>query len=166
MRLASAAVLPFEFTNFAETVGRYVDEIAKLPQPGGGATVDLAPLRASVERLRRSADGYDRALLSLAHTGTFAGEHLPGLKALNEMLFHSERRLTSEAGLPRREWYKHQIYAPGYYTGYGVKTLPGVREAIEQENWAEASAQVQVVSKTLDAMSAQIEAASKRLRGR
>ncbi len=69
----------------------------------------------------------------------------------------------SDAGLPRREWFKHQIYAPGFYTGYGVKTLPGVREAIEQKNWGEARDQVKVISKTFDAMSAQIEAAARKL---
>jgi len=165
MRLANAQILPFEFTNFAETVGRYVDEIAKLPGQSGATAVELAPLKGAVERLRRSADAYDRALRSLAFGGNLSAEHLPELKALNELLFRSERRLLAEAGLPRREWFKHQVYAPGFYTGYGVKTLPGVREAIEQKNWAEAAAQVQVVSKTLDAMSSQIEAAAKRLRG-
>ncbi len=66
--------------------------------------------------------------------------------ALNALLYQSERKLLSEAGLSRREWFKHQIYAPGFYTGYGVKTLPGVREAIEQKNWAEAAEQVKVSS--------------------
>jgi N-acetylated-alpha-linked acidic dipeptidase len=166
MRLANASVLPFEFTNFAETVSRYVDEIARLPMQSATARIDLAPLRAAVERLTRSADAYDRALRSLAASGGFSADHLPELRALNALLFQSERRLTSEAGLPRREWFKHQIYAPGFYTGYGVKTLPGVREAIEEKQWAEAAAQIQVVSKTLDAMSAQIDAATRKLQGR
>jgi N-acetylated-alpha-linked acidic dipeptidase len=82
------------------------------------------------------------------------------------LLYQSERKLLSEAGLPRRDWFKHQIYAPGFYTGYGVKTLPGVREALEQKNWTEASEQVNVVSKTLDAMSAQIDAAAHKLAGK
>jgi N-acetylated-alpha-linked acidic dipeptidase len=86
-------------------------------------------------------------------------------KALNALLYQSERTLLSEAGLPRREWFKHQIYAPGFYTGYGVKTLPGAREAIEQKNWAEAAEQVKVISRTLDAMSSQIETAARKLRG-
>jgi N-acetylated-alpha-linked acidic dipeptidase len=88
------------------------------------------------------------------------------LKELNALLYQSERKLLSETGLPRRDWFKHQIYAPGFYTGYGVKTLPGVREALEQKNWTEASEQVNVVSKTLDAMSAQIDAAAHKLSGK
>ena len=56
---------------------------------------------------------------------------------------------TSSAGLPRRPWFKHQIYAPGYYTGYGVKTLPGVREAIEQHAWSEAEAQAAVTAEAI-----------------
>lgn len=158
MRLADAKILPFEFTNFAETVGTYVEDISKLPKQN----VDIAPLRASVEKLKRAADDYDRALGSLIRTGSLPAD----AKELNRLLYQSERKLLSEAGLPRRDWFKHQIYAPGFYTGYGVKTLPGVREALEQKNWAEASEQVKVISRALDGMTAQIEAATAKLRGR
>lgn len=158
MRLADAEILPFEFTNFAETVDGYVEEIAKLPQPG----VDLQPLRKAVSKLKLSADGYDRASRSLIA----AGKRPANLKALNALLYQSERKLLSKAGLPRREWFKHQIYAPGFYTGYGVKTLPGVREALEQKNWAEANEQVKIVSQAIDAMSAQIEAATGKLQSK
>ena len=54
-----------------------------------------------------------------------------------------------ETGLPRRSWYKHSLYAPGFYTGYGVKTMPGIREAIEQRNWKEAQEQIEVDAKAL-----------------
>lgn len=158
MRLADAKILPFEFTNFAETVGTYVEDISKLPKQN----VDLSPLRASVEKLKRAADDYDRALGAIARTGSFPAD----AKDLNRLLYQSERKLLSEAGLPRRDWFKHQIYAPGFYTGYGVKTLPGVREALEQKNWAEASEQVKVISQTIGAMTAQIEAATAKLRGK
>jgi N-acetylated-alpha-linked acidic dipeptidase len=160
IRLADSQILPFEFANFAETVSDYLDEIAKLSRQG----VDLAPLRQSVEKLKRVSDDYDRALRSFAQNAVFAAERPPGLKELNKLLYQSERKLLSEAGLPRREWFKHQIYAPGFYTGYGVKTLPGVREAIEQKNWTEALEQVKVVSRTIDSFSAQIEAAARKLR--
>jgi N-acetylated-alpha-linked acidic dipeptidase len=62
--------------------------------------------------------------------------------------------------LPRRPWYRHQIYAPGYYTGYGVKTIPGVREAIEERRWDEAAAQVPLVARSLDAMAQRIDQAT------
>ncbi len=158
MRLANARVLPFEFTNFAETVGGYVDEISKLSAPGA----DLAPLRKSAERLKQTAGDYDRALRAITNSGNVPSD----ARALNALLYQSERKLLSDAGLPRREWFKHQIYAPGFYTGYGVKMLPGAREAIEQKNWTEAAEQVKVISRTLDAMSSQIEAAARRLRER
>ena len=61
-----------------------------------------------------------------------------------------EQHLITQKGLPRRPWFKHSIYAPGFYTGYGVKTLPGVREAIEQKNWKEAQEQIEELSTTLD----------------
>ena len=153
LRLANARILPFEFTNFAETVSGYVDEIAKLPKQD----VDVEPLRKSGARLKQAADEYDRALRS--------GAAPADAKELNALLYQSERKLLSEAGLPRRDWFKHQIYAPGFYTGYGVKTLPGAREAIEQKNWAEANEQIKVISRTLDTMSSQIEAAARKLRG-
>jgi len=77
-------------------------------------------------------------------------------KELNEILFKIERSLINDKGLPRRSWYKHQVYAPGYYTGYGVKTLPGIREAIEQRNWKEAQDNILIVSKTMDAYTQQV----------
>jgi N-acetylated-alpha-linked acidic dipeptidase len=80
---------------------------------------------------------------------------------LNKLLFQSERKLLSETGLPRRPWYKHTIYAPGFYTGYGVKTLPGIREAIEQRNWKEAQEQIESVTSALIKFSVQVDAANK-----
>jgi N-acetylated-alpha-linked acidic dipeptidase len=156
MRFADAQILPFEFTNFAETVRNYVEEVSKLPKQN----VDLAPLQKAVAKLKQSADGYDRAVRAIVLRGSLPAD----AKELNRLLYQSERKLLSDAGLPRREWFKHQIYAPGFYTGYGVKTLPGVREALEQKNWAEAAEEVGVISKTIDAMSAQIEAATRKLR--
>jgi N-acetylated-alpha-linked acidic dipeptidase len=75
-----------------------------------------------------------------------------------------ERALLLSEGLPRRPWFRHAIYAPGFYTGYGVKTLPGVREAIEQRNWKEADAQIGLAAgavsaeaDALDRVAAQVE---------
>jgi N-acetylated-alpha-linked acidic dipeptidase len=160
LRLADAQILPFEFTNLAETISGYVEELNRLPKQN----VELAPLRKAADRLKRAADSYDRALRASARNGVTLS--VQALKELNALLYQSERKLLSEAGLPRRDWFKHQIYAPGFYTGYGVKTLPGVREALEQKNWTEANEQVSVVSKTLYAMSAQIDAATHKLSGK
>lgn len=160
LRLADADILPFEFTNLADTIDNYVEDVARLAIASKpGTAIDLQPLRVAASNLRRNADAYDRAL----RTAALGGKKLEDVKTLNRLLYQSERKLLSEAGLPRRDWFKHQIYAPGFYTGYGVKTLPGVREALEQKNWSEAAAQVMVISKTLDAMSAQIQAAAEKL---
>ena len=72
----------------------------------------------------------------------------------------SERALTRPEGLPRRSWYVHQIYAPGFYTGYGVKTLPAVREALEQRNWQEATAQIPNVAATIEAFAREVDKAT------
>src|SRR2546430_10901611 len=84
-------------------------------------------------------------------------------QSLNATLRQSERALTLADGLPRRPWYRHQIYAPGFYTGYGVKTLPGVREAIEQKNWREADDQVPRLARTLGAETDVINRAAEQL---
>jgi N-acetylated-alpha-linked acidic dipeptidase len=84
----------------------------------------------------------------------------PNAAQLNNLLFQSERKLLAN-GLPRRPWYKHTIYAPGFYTGYGVKTLPGVREAIEQRNFPEAQQQIEIAAKSIEAFNEQVEAANK-----
>ncbi|KAB2966783.1 MAG: hypothetical protein F9K18_05110, partial [Thermoanaerobaculia bacterium] len=82
---------------------------------------------------------------------------------LNAFLRGFERRLTRDSGLPGRPWYRHQIYAPGQYTGYGVKTLPAIREAIELRRWDEANAQIVALAKLLDEARAAIDALAARL---
>ena len=83
--------------------------------------------------------------------------------SLNAKLIQMERGLTDPAGLPRRPWFRHQLYAPGFYTGYGVKTIPAVREAIEQKQWAEAETQIARVGKVLQNEARMIDAAADEL---
>jgi len=164
MRLADADVLPFEFTNFAETVSKYVDEIDKLAkQSSPPQAINLVPLSDAMRSLTTSARRYEEALTKASAKGFQAVKQA---KALNQLLYQTERKLTSEQGLPRRPWFKHQIYAPGFYTGYGVKTIPGVREAIEQKQWNEVDFQVKNAATTLHAFTAQIDAATRMLEGK
>jgi N-acetylated-alpha-linked acidic dipeptidase len=112
--------------------------------------LNFAPLDNAVDLLTRAADRYEHAFgRAQANGGAALGR--PEARAVNTALIQSERALMSAAGLPRRPWYRHAVYAPGFYTGYGVKTLPGVREAIEQKNWQEAEQQILVVGKALQA---------------
>jgi len=184
LRLANADVLPFEFTTFADTLSRYLDELTKLadttrrdidernrllrenvytiaadptktyvpPKAEPPAPyLNFAPLQNAVARLQRAAHDY----ASAAHG-------VPANAAeLDHVLMHVEQLLTRNEGLPRRPWFRHQIYAPGFYTGYGVKTVPGVREAIEQKNWTEAAQQIEIVAKVLDGYAAEVERAAK-----
>src|SRR6266513_2377934 len=112
--------------------------------------LNFTSLDNAQDALTRAADRYAKALTK-AQAGDGSALAKPEARALNATLLQTERALTSPAGLPRRAWYRHLIYAPGFYTGYGVKTLPGVREAIEQKHWQEADEQIDVVSKTLGA---------------
>ena len=164
MRLADADVLPFEFTNLAQTIGTYVDEIDKLAKKSNPPkAIDLTNLSAAVRVLSDSARRYEEALTKATAKGF---QNVKQVQALNQLLYQSERRLTSEQGLPRRPWFKHQIYAPGFYTGYGVKTIPGVREAIEQKQWNDVEPQTKNAAAALQALTAQIDAATRMLEGK
>ena len=124
--------------------------------------LNFAPMQNAVDSLTRSAKHYQQAL---AQKQSSLGEDAVAAKlgALNQELIESERRLTNADGLPRRPWYKHLLYAPGVYTGYGVKTVPGVREGIEQKRYGEADAEIVRVSKALEDESALIESAAREL---
>ena len=187
LRLANADTLPFEFTNFAETVNVYASEVTRLADamreetkamnqiisngmlkavqdpketyvmPAAKENVpflNFAPLQNSVARLTESARAFQ-----VASRGKPIN---PGKQAeLDRLLYLSERTLTRDQGLPRRDWFRHQIYAPGFYTGYGVKTLPGIREAIEQRNWTEAEEQIRLAAATIQKFAAEIDEAAK-----
>jgi N-acetylated-alpha-linked acidic dipeptidase len=164
MRLANADVLPFEYTNSADTFGRYVDEIEKLAMRGKlQRDIDLAPLKSAVKAFSEAARGYEQALAKSSPNGF---RDVKELKRLNQLLYQSERKLTNEKGLPRRTWFTHQIYAPGFYTGYGVKTIPGVREAIEEKHWEEVEPEMRKAVASIQALAAQVEAATRVLEGR
>jgi N-acetylated-alpha-linked acidic dipeptidase len=158
LRLANADVLPFRFSGLADNLNHYLEELEKLagearkeaervngllesgrfelaldptrtlgaPSPKPAVPYfNFAPLKNVLDRITDSAEALDEALEGLDPNGGV------NLADLNRRLYSSERTLISTDGLPGREWYRHQVYAPGFYTGYGVKTLPRVREAIE-----------------------------------
>ena len=186
LRLANADTVPFDFGNFAETIGGYVGEVTRLadsmreetkatnqvirngmmkavqdpnetfvvPAPKDDVPfLNFAPLQNAMAKLNESVKNYQKAS---------SGKQLPvqTQKALDQVLFKTERALTNNSGLPRRDWFKHQIYAPGFYTGYGVKTLPAIREAIEQRDWKEASEQITIVSGVIESFAAEIDKAA------
>ena len=69
---------------------------------------------------------------------------------VNVLLMQSEHKLTTPEGLPGRFWYKHELYAPGVYTGYAAKAIPAVREALEQKKWKQAEEATARVAKVLE----------------
>ena len=187
MRLADADVLPFNFGNLASTVRRYMDELQRLATSRRDeiiernkeieegvftATADptkkyvppvkqdvprflnFAPLQNALEQLQRAADRYQAAFQQ--------SQGAPN-PAANAKIIQSERALLSDEGLPGRPWFRHQIYAPGFYTGYGVKTIPAVREAIEQGQWDVAEVQIAKVAKVLENEAAVINDAASAL---
>jgi N-acetylated-alpha-linked acidic dipeptidase len=190
LRFANADVLPFQFGNFADNVAMYVDQVVQLAEdlrqeterrnelvtmnayalsadptetylpPSSQEAVphlNFAPLRNALAELEERATAYDGALHDVMAGG---GPDSGTLGRLNEVLMSTERLMTREAGLPRRPWFRHQIYAPGFYTGYGVKTLPGVREALEQRTWDEATEHVEIAAATILEVAAAIDEAA------
>lgn len=176
LRLANADILPFEFNQFQRTMNDYVGELKtlidnmrtqtdmenkmitekvynlandptlKLKVPDEKSIIpylNFSNLENTMVQLKTSADAYQK---SAANGLTLSPAQQ---KDINRALYQIEQTLTQPDGLPRRTWYHHQIYAPGYYTGYGVKTMPGIREGIEQRNFTEAQENVEKVSNTL-----------------
>lgn len=192
LRMANAEVLPFQPGGLATAVAKYVGEVIKLaddlrletrennqlirdrsrtlaadphqpfvePAPKSEVPfLNFAPLQNGLAKLQASSREFDQA----QKTGLLACP--PEQRAaLDRLLMGLERSLTGPEGLPRRPWYQHLVYAPGAYTGYGVKTLPGVREAIELRHWDEANQQIEVTAAALERFAAQLDQARALLR--
>jgi N-acetylated-alpha-linked acidic dipeptidase len=192
LRAANADVAPLQFGDLAANVAQNLDEVHKLidtlrersattdrllgenafalaadptkpsaPPPRDDAVpgLDFAPLDGAVGRLKASAAAYDAALATASALSPETRARLEGV------LMSVEHSLTDPRGLPGRPWYQHLIYAPGLLTGYGAKTLPGVREAIEGRRWAEAQDFIGRTAAALDAATARIDAATAIVKG-
>ncbi|HUB19759.1 MAG TPA: transferrin receptor-like dimerization domain-containing protein [Acidobacteriaceae bacterium] len=187
MRMADADMLPFQYTDLADTVHMYDSQLKALltqqrdeakerdeelaegvykalydpkktmvPPPDEPIPpyLNFAPLDQASDDLTDAAKAFDQAF-NAADGDAPAG--------LNADLIRGERLLTDERGLPNRPWFQHLLYAPGMYTGYGVKTIPGVREAIEQKQWPEADEQIGRVSAALEREADLLKSATKLL---
>jgi N-acetylated-alpha-linked acidic dipeptidase len=124
--------------------------------------LNFAPMENATEEVVKSAAEYRKAL-EQANANGGAALASASLAGVNKMLIESEHKLTNSEGLPNRPWFKHQLYAPGYYTGYAVKTVPAVREAIEQKRWKQADEAIVVVAQILEQEAAHISAAAAKL---
>jgi N-acetylated-alpha-linked acidic dipeptidase len=124
--------------------------------------LNFAPLDDAVDALTRSAAEYHKAY-EQANSNGGATLASASLTQVNQLLIESERKLTTTEGLPNRPWFKHQIYAPGFYTGYAVKTIPAVREAIESKQWKQADTAIVVVAQVLQDEAALISSAAAKL---
>jgi N-acetylated-alpha-linked acidic dipeptidase len=140
--------------------------VASVPpqSPDSVPSIDYSLLEKASARLKQSATAYDGAFAraSASDFSLSAGE----LAQVNAILQGIEQTLTSKRGLPGRDWYQHMLYAPGMLTGYGAKTLPAVREAIEQRRWPDAIAYIPVVASSLNLASARLDQATAILTGR
>ena len=125
--------------------------------------IDLAPLDKAAKRLKQSAQAYEKAYAARAAAG-FGKLSADTLRDANARMARMEQALTDPDGLPGREWFKHMIYAPGMLTGYGVKTVPGVREALEARRWDEANRYSTITAKVVDGYCDQLDRLTAMLR--
>jgi len=124
--------------------------------------LNFAPLQNGADALTRAANEYGKALAQANAKGG-AALSSTSISQVNRMLIDTERKLTNPAGLPGRSWYKHQIYAPGVYTGYEAKAIPAVREAMEQKQWHVAEQAIASAAKAIQDEAAQVSAAASKL---
>jgi N-acetylated-alpha-linked acidic dipeptidase len=192
LRLADAELLPFEFGDFADTMQEYTKDLKKLlqqkqedvaernreldegaflatsdprrptlppPKEEVPPHLNFAPLDNALVALQRSAERYGKARAAAE------GRPLPRDLAarVNAFLIRSERVLLSPEGLPRRPWYRHLLYAPGVYAGYGARTMPGAREAIELKRYSEAEPEIARIAKALRDEAALVDSAAAEL---
>jgi len=190
IRLADADIIPVEFTGIADTVQKYGRELKDLlskkqdeirernrqiadgvfaamrdprrpvPVPKVETVppaINFAPFDNAASALTEAARRYDKALEAAR---TKPASNSAALQKLNEKLRTAEAQLIDEAGLPRRPWYRHLIYAPGFYTGYGVKPVPGVREGIEDGRYDEAEREVVRVAAALKRLTNLVDSAA------
>jgi N-acetylated-alpha-linked acidic dipeptidase len=189
MRMADADVIPYQFTDQADTLHNYVVEVKKLADTMRTQTkeqnaeiadgvfkasadpkkvsvapaveilppyLNFAPLDQASDDLTAAAADYEKAFTT--HVGTADA-------ALNKDLMQTERSLMDPTGLPNRPWFENMIYAPGFYTGYGVKTLPAVREAIEQRQWSTVDTQIARTAAAIEREVDELKDATKILAG-
>jgi N-acetylated-alpha-linked acidic dipeptidase len=127
--------------------------------------LNFAPFENAANRYTASSAKYDSVLAALA-AGDGAGLAGAATRGVNARLQKLEQTLAPPVGLPGRPWFKHQLYAPGLFTGYGVKTVPAVREAIEESHWDQADKAIVIVAETLDSAAASVDAATALLTGK
>ncbi len=190
LRLSEADILPFRFVNMVDNIGNFISDNKELLRNVKSKTelrnsllenndfiisqnpkktylsperldkvpeFSFKPLDDAFKRLTSSAWKYEEALLQYKK-GSLSAEKK---SEINTFLRKVDQAFTSEKGLPRREWFRNMLYAPGYYTGYGVKTLPGIREGLEERNWNEVRLYIGEVAKALDRASKNINSATR-----
>ena len=184
LRIADADTLPFEFKNLHKTISSYVNEMINLTDQMRESTIvynqvirgnnhklaadPTKPVKLPVAKTEVpfiDFSALQNALVQLDQSANALSERLNNentpsrsLKAINEALYRAEQSLLNPDGLPRRPWYKHTLYAPGFYTGYGVKTMPGIREAIEQRDWKEAQEQIRIAANKINSLAEHLKA--------
>jgi N-acetylated-alpha-linked acidic dipeptidase len=124
--------------------------------------LNFSPLENSAAAFTQAASAYQKALTRIDANG---GEKLidPQVNSVNKTLLTVERAFINPDGLPERPWFRHMIYAPGFYTGYSAKTIPGVREALDKHEWSLAEKEARITSGFIDKAAERVTSAAQEL---
>jgi N-acetylated-alpha-linked acidic dipeptidase len=190
LRLADAEILPFDFRSLSKTINGYTTELIALAEQMRETTavenqvinnnayqlaadstkpVKAPALKAEVpyidfSKLQNALVALDKVTQQLQEARPQTPVSSAKVDDLNKALYQAEQQLLNEKGLPNRSWYRHTVYAPGFYTGYGVKTLPGIREAIEQRRWQEAEEQIALAAAAVNRLATYLQQTVARLK--
>ncbi|MBL7736855.1 MAG: M28 family peptidase [Chitinophagaceae bacterium] len=182
LRLAGAEILPFDYTGLVSAVDEYAKQLIRMTDEmrqaalieeqlhtdniyalaadptqktlapefkGAVPHLDFSPLQNALTGLQQCVDGGKKIFSDISsHSDA---------RRLNAVLYQAEQQLLLPKGLPGRSWYKHAIYAPGLYTGYGVKTLPGIRESIEERQWEKAQEEIHAVAEAINKLTVHLQ---------
>ncbi|MDX6501241.1 MAG: N-acetylated-alpha-linked acidic dipeptidase [Blastocatellia bacterium] len=142
LRLADAEGLPFDYTDYASQLKEFVNETKRLAvRRQLGDSFDSKALLSAVEDFADEAAKLDKRRRAevIEVEKVSGGDSTARLQRINQALMQAERALTDDRGLRGRTWFTHQIYAPGFYTGYAALPLPDLRQAIEDRRGSDAS---------------------------
>jgi N-acetylated-alpha-linked acidic dipeptidase len=133
LRIADADALPFDYTDYATQIREFFTEALRLAkQKNLDTSFDDRSMNAALEDFAKECSRVEKNRQEAVTTKANSAK----LKLINDALIAVEREFIDERGLRGRPWYKHEIYAPGIYTGYAAQPLTDFRQAIDDRNSA------------------------------
>ncbi len=142
MRLSSSDYLPFNYADYASEIEKYIDDLE----------------RKYSDKLKNNNITFDKVKEKLKAFKAYSDSLSRKLELLSNLeLQKLEQKFTRKIGLPNRDWFKHRIYAPGYYLGYETQSLPGITEAILFGNFEVARKETKLLEDIVDELIKEVQ---------